>query len=235
MVDWEAIETAYRGSDRSVRAIARHFGLSEGAIRKRARQKGWPTRSKQIAGAVQIKVISTGGTQPGTQFRDQYARAHAREGGTQTPSIEINAPECGPESQRTGPNGAGSQPSNSGSNTRPRRSSRRRSARLDGQKRTLSATAPNGIELQHKARSVASSSSGGSSSPSSSGRGRPVRSSRARAWDRSTTVLTDAGRAAGEGISRHHRRGVVRNRTELRGHDPTKPASFWTMASRKWR
>src|SRR5207248_632233 len=37
--------------------------------------------------------ISTGGTQPGTQFRDQYARAHAREGGTQTPSIEINAPE----------------------------------------------------------------------------------------------------------------------------------------------
>jgi len=111
MVDWEAIETAYRQSDRSVRAIARHFGLSEGAIRKRARQKGWPTRSKQIAGAVQIKVISTGGTQPGTQFRDQYARAHAREGGTQTPSIEINAPECGPEPQRTGPNGAGSQPS----------------------------------------------------------------------------------------------------------------------------
>jgi hypothetical protein len=34
MVDWEAIETAYRESDRSVRAIARHFGLSEGAIRK---------------------------------------------------------------------------------------------------------------------------------------------------------------------------------------------------------
>src|SRR6266566_9878051 len=111
MVDWEAIETAYREGDRSVRAIARHFGLSEGAIRKRARQNGWPTRSKQIAGAVQIKVISTGGTQPGTQFRDQYARAHAREGGTQTPSIEINGPECGPESQRTGPDGAGSQPS----------------------------------------------------------------------------------------------------------------------------
>src|SRR5437764_1168977 len=42
------------------------------------------------------------------EFRDQYARA--REGGTQTPSIEVNAPECGRESQRTGPNGAGSQP-----------------------------------------------------------------------------------------------------------------------------
>jgi len=112
MVNWEAIETAYRESDRSVRAIARHFGLSEGAIRKRARQKGWPMRGKQIAGGVQIKVISTGGTQPGTQFRDQYARAHAhaREGGTQPPSIEVNAPECGRESQRTGPNGAGSQP-----------------------------------------------------------------------------------------------------------------------------
>jgi hypothetical protein len=82
MADWEAIETAYREGDGSVRAIARDFGLSEGAIRKRARQKGWPTRSVQVAGAVQIKVISTGGTQPGTQFRDQNARVRAREGGT---------------------------------------------------------------------------------------------------------------------------------------------------------
>ena len=48
MVDWQAIEAAYREGTRSTRAIARDGGVTEGAIRKRIRAKGWPARGTGV-------------------------------------------------------------------------------------------------------------------------------------------------------------------------------------------
>ena len=39
--DWEAIESAYRAGVMSLREIASHNGISEGAIRKRAKRDDW--------------------------------------------------------------------------------------------------------------------------------------------------------------------------------------------------
>nr|WP_314424800.1 hypothetical protein [uncultured Erwinia sp.] len=39
--DWEAIESAYRAGLMSLREIAAHHGISEGAIRKRAKRDDW--------------------------------------------------------------------------------------------------------------------------------------------------------------------------------------------------
>lgn len=39
--DWEAIESAYRAGVMSLREIASHNGISEGAIRKRAKRDEW--------------------------------------------------------------------------------------------------------------------------------------------------------------------------------------------------
>ena len=41
MNDWDGIEQAFRFSSKSNRAIAKEFGVSEGAIRKRAAAEGW--------------------------------------------------------------------------------------------------------------------------------------------------------------------------------------------------
>lgn len=40
-VDWEAVEREYRAGIRSLRDIAGEVGVSEGAIRKRAKAEGW--------------------------------------------------------------------------------------------------------------------------------------------------------------------------------------------------
>ena len=39
--DWEAIESAYRAGVMSLREIASQHGISEGAIRKRAKKDNW--------------------------------------------------------------------------------------------------------------------------------------------------------------------------------------------------
>lgn len=40
-VDWEAVEREYRAGVRSLRDIASEFGCTEGAIRKKAKEKSW--------------------------------------------------------------------------------------------------------------------------------------------------------------------------------------------------
>jgi uncharacterized protein YjcR len=47
--DWEAIETAYRAGMMSLREIAAQHGISEGAIRKRAKRDDW---SRDLAAKV---------------------------------------------------------------------------------------------------------------------------------------------------------------------------------------
>ena len=39
--DWEAIESAYRAGFLSLRDIGEKYGVTEGAIRKRAKKLGW--------------------------------------------------------------------------------------------------------------------------------------------------------------------------------------------------
>lgn len=68
--DWEAIEREYRAGQLSIRAIATAHGVSEGAIRKKAKAEGW-TRAlaEKVRDAVREKLVRTdaeSGTQEGT-------------------------------------------------------------------------------------------------------------------------------------------------------------------------
>src|ERR1041385_5112831 len=70
--DWLAIEGKYRAGVESVRAIADAHSISEAAIRKKAKQKGWlrdPAATKRAI--VNAHFASSqgahGGTQEGTQ------------------------------------------------------------------------------------------------------------------------------------------------------------------------
>lgn len=76
--DWVAIEGEYRAGVHSLRAIADKYGITEGAIRKRAKQKGWlrdPGATKRAI--VNAHFASTSeasdkaGTQQGTQSGTQ--------------------------------------------------------------------------------------------------------------------------------------------------------------------
>ena len=39
--NWEAIRTAFEAGDTSIRKIAEKYGVTDGAIRKRAKKDGW--------------------------------------------------------------------------------------------------------------------------------------------------------------------------------------------------
>lgn len=61
-VDWAGIERDYTTTNRSIREIAGWFSISEGAIRKRAKAKGWkrpakPAGTQQDAGAYQGEIL----------------------------------------------------------------------------------------------------------------------------------------------------------------------------------
>ncbi len=51
--DWEAIESAYRAGVMSLREIASQHGISDTAIRKRAKKEGW---SRDLAAKIQAKA-----------------------------------------------------------------------------------------------------------------------------------------------------------------------------------
>ena len=54
-VDWESIETLYRAGALSIREIAKTHGLSDGAVRKRAKRDGW---DRDLTAKVNAKVRS---------------------------------------------------------------------------------------------------------------------------------------------------------------------------------
>jgi hypothetical protein len=61
-VDWAGIERDYTSTTRSIREIAGWFSISEGAIRKRAKAKGWTrpepkASTQQNAGAYQGEIL----------------------------------------------------------------------------------------------------------------------------------------------------------------------------------
>jgi hypothetical protein len=66
--DWEAIEKEYRAGQLSVREIARQHGVSETAIRKRAKADGWERAlADKVREAVREKLVRSDGSQEGSQ------------------------------------------------------------------------------------------------------------------------------------------------------------------------
>jgi hypothetical protein len=65
--DWEAIESQYRAGILSLRAVATQFGIAEGAIRKKAKAKGWQrdlddnVRKAEAAQGNPLRKPKTGG------------------------------------------------------------------------------------------------------------------------------------------------------------------------------
>jgi hypothetical protein len=82
-VDWERAERLYRQGEISVWEIARREGVSEGAVRKRAKAKGWSREpgtqmgvdAEIEAAVVAIRSIPTKGVR--VHERVFWAHAHA--------------------------------------------------------------------------------------------------------------------------------------------------------------
>ncbi|ELR0646102.1 hypothetical protein R3J16_002049 [Enterobacter hormaechei] len=78
--DWEAIETAYRAGVMSLREIASQHGISEGAIRKRAKRDDW---SRDLNAKIQQKAEDL--------VRKQEVRKQVRNETTLTERVLIEA------------------------------------------------------------------------------------------------------------------------------------------------
>ncbi|MCW2286232.1 hypothetical protein M2323_004029 [Rhodoblastus acidophilus] len=67
-VDWEAIEREFRAGQLSIRAIASKFGVTDTAIRKRAKAHDW-TRAlaDKVRETVREKLVRSDGSQEGSQ------------------------------------------------------------------------------------------------------------------------------------------------------------------------
>ena len=78
--DWEAIETAYRAGGMSLREIASQHGISEGAIRKRAKRDDW---SRDLNAKIQQKADDL--------VRKQEVRKQVRNESTLTERVLIEA------------------------------------------------------------------------------------------------------------------------------------------------
>lgn len=62
--DWERIEAQYRAGTMSTREIAAQHGITEGAIRKRARRDGWERDiTRKVEARVRRDLVRTDGTQ----------------------------------------------------------------------------------------------------------------------------------------------------------------------------
>jgi predicted DNA-binding protein YlxM (UPF0122 family) len=72
VVDWEVVEKHYRAGLKSLRTIAEEHGITEGAIRKRAKRDKW-TRDleKKIQERAKEKVRKEAVRKPGTQLTPQ--------------------------------------------------------------------------------------------------------------------------------------------------------------------
>lgn len=66
--DWEAIERDYRAGQLSIREIARKHGISDTAIRKEAKARGWQRDlADKVRKAVREEVVRATGSHPGSQ------------------------------------------------------------------------------------------------------------------------------------------------------------------------
>ena len=79
--DWERIEAEYRAGSLSVREIARQAGLTEGAIRKRAKAEGWERDlTEKVRKAARAKLVRELSTQERrTSDRETVESASSRQ------------------------------------------------------------------------------------------------------------------------------------------------------------
>lgn len=76
-IDWEGVSIHYRAGVRSLRDIGEEFGVSEGAIRKRAKKEEWPRDlSKKIKEKAAEKV-RIGAVRNGTQGQSENEQIEA--------------------------------------------------------------------------------------------------------------------------------------------------------------
>lgn len=67
-VDWEAIEREYRAGQLSLREIGRTYGVTDTAIRKKAKAEGWERAlAEKVREAVRERLVRTDGSQSGSQ------------------------------------------------------------------------------------------------------------------------------------------------------------------------
>lgn len=76
--DWEAIEREYRAGSISVRAIADKHGITEGAIRKKAKAESWKRAlAEKVRTLVREKLVRSDGTQKQRATDDEVAETAA--------------------------------------------------------------------------------------------------------------------------------------------------------------
>lgn len=74
-IDWEAIEREYRAGQLSVREIARIHGITEAAIRKRAKNENWERDlTQQVRASVRAKLVRDESSQDGTHHQREADR-----------------------------------------------------------------------------------------------------------------------------------------------------------------
>lgn len=81
-VDWIAVEGAYRAGIDSLRTIGTQHGVSEGMIRKKAKQQGWsrdPAGTKRAIVNAHMAGSTQGNTQEGTQCAQQNIAGAAQD------------------------------------------------------------------------------------------------------------------------------------------------------------
>lgn len=88
--DWIAIEGEYRAGKKSLREIADDHGISDTAVRKKAKASGWmrdPTGAKRE----RVKAIMAGhGSEKGSQFAAQTIEEEAgRDASDMTSGLEV--------------------------------------------------------------------------------------------------------------------------------------------------
>jgi hypothetical protein len=115
MIDWERTEHLYRQGEISVREIARREGVSDGAVRKRAKAKGWSRESSTQLGvdaeveavALAIRSIPTQGVRVHERVFWAYARAAVEAAGRARRQAfqrraQLNKPNSAPETEVPG-------------------------------------------------------------------------------------------------------------------------------------
>lgn len=78
-IDWEAVEREYRAGQLSIREIARQHDVSDGAIRKRAKNKGWSQDlSEKVREKVRTDLVRTEVRTPNASDKEVIEAAAAR-------------------------------------------------------------------------------------------------------------------------------------------------------------
>lgn len=86
--DWEAIELRYRAGTESLRTLAAEFGITEGAIRQRAKKENWPRDlTARVEQATKAKLLRAESTQ---EFKPRSSRQSEREVIEQTADTRVS-------------------------------------------------------------------------------------------------------------------------------------------------